>query len=302
LRGGTWVTPSEEHLFLSTEVSTLSIPYGIDLNIIEAAACKNKTRRDFFLWLGITSCDQADVCRLIMERHKGLDSRQSKNFPEEDISDLVEDAFYLFNTPRYIYEHSITKLFLVNDQSELVNGKNRYIDHPHKEFKISSFAKKMDSGVRLLNSEYLDHARNDGKEVEFVIWLMQRLQVSTLPCLVQDSQLTDEFRYFTTKATADLLLLLRDNWNHYFFQLSAKIFTGFFERTAMEVLSKVIVKCTNGTFHQLNRTVLPLTPLKLVGRNLPFLDIPDPQNKRWLKFAELGVITAQNVQLYLRQL
>jgi hypothetical protein len=297
LRDGTWVTPSEEHLFLNTDINTLTIPYGINLNIVDAAACKSKARREFFAWLGIKICDQADVCRLIMERHKKLASG-----PLEDIPDLIEDTFYLFNTPRHIYNKSITKLFLVNDQSKLVNGKNLYIDHPDKAFNISTYAKTEGNGVRLLYPDYLTNARKDGREVEFVEWLIQRLHVSTLPCLVRDNQITDEFRYFTTKATAALLLLLRDNWGHYSSQLSTQVSKGLSRKTGMEELSEIKVKCTDGKFHTLNQTVLPLQILKRVGSDLPFLDIPDPGDKRWLQFAELDVITQLNVKLYLRHL
>jgi hypothetical protein len=45
------------------------------------------------------------------------------------------------------------------------------------------------------------------------------------------------------------------------------------------------VACTDGTLWPLGRTVLPLDELKEIGTALPFLDVPDPEDQRWLKFS-----------------
>jgi hypothetical protein len=116
--------------------------------------------------------------------------------------------------------------------------------------------------------------------------------------------MTPEFKFLMTNNTEDLLVLLRDNWHHYKSQIYEPIrFAGFStRRTVMKELSEMKVKCTDGSYHPLGQTVLPLADLKTVASYLPFIKIPSPADPRWLDFAALGLLTEENLELYLRQL
>jgi hypothetical protein len=104
--------------------------------------------------------------------------------------------------------------------------------------------------------------------------------------------------------TEELLLVLRNNWAHYLPQLQ-KHLSGSTQDKPQTILQEILeteVACTDGSLWPLRQTVLPLDELKQIGTELPFLDIPDPEDQRWLEFSKFGVITTKNMQLYLRQL
>lgn len=295
LRDGRWVCPSKKNIFLESEPSNLAVPNGIDIYLVDPDACKNEERMKFFSWLRIRTCNQAEVCSMIMELHASLKARR--------LDDLISDAVYLFQS-RVFYSESIKRLRLMDGCSKLGFGKDLYIDHPGKSFAISKFANNKESSVRLIHPDYLRNFGDKRKRIEFVEWLVERLEISTLPRLIRDGQMTPEFKFLTTNNTEDLLLLLRDNWYHYTTQIYEPIkILGFStRRTAMKELSEMKVKCTDRSYHPLGQTVLPLADLKTVASYLPFIEIPFPADPRWLEFAALGLLTEESLELYLRQL
>jgi hypothetical protein len=295
LRDGRWVCPSKKNIFLEPEPSNLAVPNGIDIYLVDPDACKNEERMKFFRWLRIRTCDQAEVCSMIIELHASLKTRR--------LNDLVSDAVYLFQS-RVFYSGSIKRLRLLDGCSKFGFGKDLYIDHPGKSFAISKFADNKESRVRLIHPDYLRNFEDKRKRIEFVEWLVERLEISTLPRLVRDDQMTPEFKFLTTNNTKDLLLLLRDNWDYYASQIYKPIkFAGFStRRTVMKELSEMKVKCTDRSYHPLGQTVLPLADLETVASYLPFIEIPFPADPRWLEFAALGLLTEESLELYLRQL
>lgn len=111
LRDGRWACHSETNLFLDA-----AVPNGIDINLVDGEACKNKDRRKFFHWLGIASCDQATVCKLIIELHSRGRAR--------GIQDLVSDAIYLFQNQEFVHQHSLEKIRLAESPNSLIQDTN----------------------------------------------------------------------------------------------------------------------------------------------------------------------------------
>jgi hypothetical protein len=62
------------------------------------------------------------------------------------------------------------------------------------------------------------------------------------------------------------------------------------------------VVCIDGQLRPLRETILPRQSLKVAAPNLPFVDIPNPENARWNELAIFGVITRENSTLYQREL
>ena len=296
LRDGRWVCHSEKNLFLDAKTTNFAVPNGIDINLVDSEACKDKERKKFFRWLGITACDQAVVCKLILDLH--MKGRKG------GIQDFISDAIYLFLAHDPTDELQLQNLKFVDHSMCLGSGDRFYIDEPSKAIAISKYSEEEESGVRMLHPEYFAAVQDLGKEHAFIKWLMKNCQFSTLPRLVRGNQLTQEFGFFTTKAAGDLLFLLRDNWDHYSNQIHKSIrrpgASGF--TSAKEELSKMMVECVDGVSRPLGQTILPLSNLKIQGSYLPVLDIPNPTDPRWLDFETLGVITGENLDLYLRQL
>lgn len=220
------------------------------------------------------------------------------------LQDLVSDAIYLFQNQDFVHQHSLEEIRLADESEFAYPGYKLYLDRPGKSFAISQYANQEGSGVALVHPQYITAARDLGRESEFVEWLVEHVHVSIFPLLVRDTRLTKEFEFFTTKAMDDLLLLFRDNWRHYSSQIHESVCLALFTpwTTVKHEVSKIVVKCTDGVPRPLRETILPLPHLKALGSYLPFLDIPLPTDPRWLKFETLGVITEENLDLYLRQL
>ena len=294
LRDGRWVIPSQSHLFLEGEATNAEVPNGLDICIVDHEACQDKRRMEFFAWIGIKRCNQAEVCQMIVESYKPFRARTLAN--------SVQDLIYLFQTPRLVYNKPIENLQVLGagkHSSGFMHARRLYIEHPDTESIVSKYSGNPASSMPTLNPAYIEAARALGKETEFVSWVCSRLNMSLLPRLADEQGLpSPEFNFLKTHAIEDLLLLLRDNWDHY-----AGHFTHKGRPSRLKTaISEMSVPCMNGISHRLDVTVLPRDPLKLSGPHLIFINVPDPNDTRWLKFSALGVLTNRSTEFYLREL
>ncbi|PMD56096.1 uncharacterized protein K444DRAFT_72149 [Hyaloscypha bicolor E] len=288
LHDGRWVTTSQGNVFLEEDTSRTAVPGGLDINLVDAEACQDANRKDFFRWLCIEKCDQAAVCQLIMQRYNA--------FRGLSLTHSIQDLIYLFQTPRAVYKKSLEGFQLL--PATPLNGfryaKRFYIEHPGKSSILTKYARDPASNISLLHPDYLNAVRTLGKESEFLDWACSRLKISTHPRLIDNSQnLTPEFKFLKNNAAIDLLLLLRDHWDMYYDHLNLKLTTA---------VSEMLVDCTDGLARRLDETALPLEKLKLEGPDLSFIAIPEHNDVRWLRFLHFGVLTNPSAAFYLRQL
>ncbi|KAG4432653.1 hypothetical protein IFR05_011856 [Cadophora sp. M221] len=295
VRDGRWVKPSHSHLFLEGEIGNAEVPAGLDICLVDRKACQNPFRLDFFRWAGIKRCDQAKVCQMIVESYSP--------FRQRSLNTSVQDLMYLFQTPRHVYNGSINGLQVIcagRFRSGFRYASKVYIDYPDGKSVISKHAGHPESPTPILDPSYLAAAQKLEKEVEFVEWACSRLRMSLLPRLVNEYQeLSPEFEFLKTHAIQDLLLLLRDNWDHYSRDLD---FGRFGTSKLKKAISQMTVPCTNGLSLRLEQTVIPRRSLKFAGPNLTFVDIPDPSHARWLKFSAFGVVTMLSTEFYILEL
>ena len=291
LRDGRWVTASHRHVFLEEDRSISTIPGGLDIHLVQAEACRDPRRKALFIWLGIRECDRGEVCRMIIERYS------SPRLPT--LVDAVDDAIYLFKTPRLSRITAVGRLLLVGGPPSLVfkNGHDLYVEEPNQTSIISRYAENPASTMPLLHPMYISKVRELGQESEFVSWICSNLGVSTKPRLVdRHRRLTPEFTFLKANAGKDLLLLLRDSWEFYASQLEHS------DSVLKNALKEMNVVCTDEQLRPLSETILPREPLRAAAPNLPFIDIPDPDNTGWNKLAVFGVLTWKSSTLYLREL
>jgi hypothetical protein len=311
LRGGKWVKSSKKNLFLNSEANNSEIPNGLDIHLVDADASKNKDRRDFFKWLGIKSCGRDEVCDVIIKVH-------SHRNLERSLEDCVSDVLYLSHTPRSSNVEDFDDLWF-HAEDGIFRGDDLYLDIPGNEFKMSNYAANENSDIRLLHPYYFKRAGNQKRTFKFIGWLLRNTRISDLPRLTKRDGTTNEFEFFAAHAVTDLLLLLRNFWNYYKPYIMKENRGHESEQSNQETdsdeesianmtsslcqrLSKVKVKCTDGRFRKLDETVLPCKSLKSVEGLLPFIDVPDPNNKRWRKFRVFGVLVEKDLKFYLRYL
>lgn len=290
LCGGRWVKPSGKNVFLPGNITDPQLPGGLDVHLVDHNACQDTKRMEFFLWVGLKRCDQAEVCRMIMRLYNPFRGRT--------LADSVQDLIYLFQTPRTVYKGSVKELqFIGTGSTGFVHGSRLYIVYPNKTTLLSKCLGDPKSKMSTFDPAYIEAVRRLGKELVFISWASSYLKVSTLPRLADDNGVpTPEFYFLKANAVEDLLLLLRDNWNIYarhFFSNRSKL---------KRSISQMGVKCIDGVTRRLDETVLPLDTLKLAGPHLIFINIPDPEDSLWLHLSTFGVLTSPSTEFYLREL
>ncbi|KAL5344927.1 hypothetical protein ACLOAV_009880 [Pseudogymnoascus australis] len=290
LSDGRWVKPSQSNVFLPGDTNGAELPDGLDAFLVDHEACQDAKRMDFFLWVGLKKCDQAEVCRMIMGLYNPFRGRT--------LTGSVQDLIYLFQTPRTVYGESVKELqFIGTGSPSFVYGSQLYIVYPNKTTIISKYFGNSKSKMSTFDPVYIEAVRKLGMETKFINWACSYLDVSPLPRLVDyKGDPTQEFYFLKANAVEDLLLLLRDNWDRY-----ARHFTSNGSRIKRSI-SQVGVKCIDGLTRRLDETVLPLEALKLEGPDLIFMDIPEPENSRWLNLSTFGVLTSLSTEFYLREL
>lgn len=294
LRSGSWVTTSKSHVFLEEDISHSTVPDGIDIHLVDSKACLDATRLDFFRWLGIKRCKRTQICQMIIERYNA-----SSNF-SRPLSASVHELIYLFQTPRTIYNESLLNFRLIPRPpypAIMPRGTRFYIESAGTCSIVTQYAMNRDSNMPLIHPSYIAAARGIAKEAEFLDWICSRLRVYTHPQLTNlGGLLTLEFHYLKANAVDDLLLLLRDFWDLYHYELEGH---GTY---LLDAIGKMNVTCLDGLTRSLDETILPLEKLKPRGPDLPYLAIPEPEDHRWLKFSHFGVLIDISAVFCLRQL
>jgi len=223
------------NLFLDN--TTEDIPTDIDVNLVDARACENQNRMQFFRWLGIGSCDRAQVCQMIVELHSTFRTGRTAE-------SIISEAFYLFKTPWTVFNSPVLNLWLVCSSLTSKRGQDVYVDSPETHFPISRYSANPATGIEMIDSRYLQRARAEGNELAFIKWLLEKLYVWSIPRLTKNGQTTPELDFFTTAAVPELLLTLRDFWSNYFTDLRGA--SRPVEAALTSKLSRMQVPCTDG--------------------------------------------------------
>jgi hypothetical protein len=288
------VKPSQS-LFFEGKPTDAVVPEGLNICLVDDEASQDMKRRAFFLWVGVRDCDQSEVCRMILELYN--------YFKERSLKQSVQDLLYLFQTPRSMYKESLHKFQLLGAgkfDDKFMYAKRLYIEHPNRKSIISKYAKDPNSPMPILNPKYVEAVQKLGRETEFFDWACSQLKMCHLPRLVDEQQLlSPEFDFFKAHAIEDLLLLLRDNWNHYSKHIDP---SGRVASKLKQAISEMRVKCIDGVLRPLKQTVLPLEALKRDGPHLVFVDLPQPDDIRWRKLSTFGVLTDLSIDFYLGEL
>lgn len=290
LHDGRWVDASEDNIFLEEDISRATIPRGLNFNLVDLEACRDGNRRAFFREIGIRNCDQAAICRLIMQRYRPFD--------RISLSQSIDDLIYLFRTPQSVYNGPFERLQLLPAPPlEGFRYAKRFYIQDEKNICpiISQYAQDPASKIPLLHPLYLDAIRGLGKESQFLEWACSCLKMSTRPHLVDEAgKLTPELKFLGENASMDLMLLLRNNWSAYKDQLK--------HDNLVTEISKMSVSCTDKIARPLRETILPRRDLQPEGPDLPQVAVPEPDDSRWIQFSSFGVLTSLNSKFYLRQL
>ena len=297
LQGGTWVTPFTDQIFFASTDAGVFVPGGIDILLVDQAAAQDHHRRQLYQRLGVKTLDLNGVCERILETHKKPSSWRCST------DDLVSHASYMFRA-RDMFQMDLSAHFwLVDLNGKCARGKDLYMELPNK-VRVSEFAMLGETSISLIHPLYLRQHPNLAED--WIRWLQNALQVACLPRLLHDgsyTSVTPEFYSLMKRSPAQCLLLLRDNWDHYF----PPEYHRKRERqgAARAIQLNLQTRCSNGNFTAIGQSFLPrahMTQHDGCRTILPFLDVSDPDNILWLQLSLFGVATDLNLEFYLQYL
>lgn len=317
--GKTWVSKnSEDDVFFSGQ--GVSIPGGLDLNVVDPKVETDEDRSHLFSLLGVERLTSSIVCEQIFALH-GNPQCKPNRFSKDD---LLSQARYLFLVGSRSKE--LSSIWLVSEKGDRLRAGDLYADlvcpedGDSRQTRLSSarrFQKDAPLKFPFLHADFLYPPERHDKW-QWRKFLLDHLRVAVAPRLVKPTgehrdefSLHDHFDYILrTKTASDWLLLLKTEWRDYSYWLEKDENEGDESRAnrSREAIRKRIsefkVKARNEQWHPLSETFLPLENLvKRYHGIVPFLDITDPEHPTWkAALRPFGVGIGDDLQFYLRAL
>ncbi|KAJ3531643.1 hypothetical protein NM208_g6992 [Fusarium decemcellulare] len=290
LRDGSWVNARRAHLYLEVGNTEEYVPGGINISIVDRAACEDLDRRRFYEFLGIPAYDPKHVCELIMELHSGNASSMADRAAE----DLVRDAMYLFKNRDRLGKYAAPDIyFLTTNQEQPSYRKTQVylIDHNAAPSLIDKYRDTPKNPFYILDDLYERMMSDDNKvnKKAFFQWLLKSPNISTVPILIRDHYPTPEWTFLRDTNVTDLLLVLeelcKDN------DPSPRL---------LQAVPELLVNCQDGTRRPLAELAVPTRDLVRTCPHLDFADLPQPE--RWGFLSIFGILTCPNTSAILREL
>ncbi|KAH0427347.1 heterokaryon incompatibility [Colletotrichum camelliae] len=315
---GEFVPALSENLYSVSANDAWTAPSSLGLQFVDPMANENTHRARLFRALEIKSIDAADICYKILGLHREQKPR------EADATSLIEEAIYLFLHRKQISgSKSFGRIWLVTSR-EVARAQDTYLIGPDKSSQIiEQYQHIPEAGMKVIDPDYFDRfeqiQQNSGVKVAanatdpengetkssaetdpFHQWLTGKefCQLATRPRLTfyhrdsNEDRLTREWKWLSTHAVMDLLLLMRDNWLHY----------DANRRTLIPAAKKLIVPCRDGKARELQESAIPSSSLLEACPHINFADIPEPKNEKWRFLSNFSVIVEAKDEARIREL
>lgn len=295
LRHGTWVTATQPHLYLPSLNKNEHVPSGVNIFIVAEDAVRDASRRRLYEYLDVKEYDPGQVCKLILELHDRLASVSSGR----SVGDLVDDAVYLFEHRSKLDTYGSPGIyFTFHRDGKFIRKRTPRIYMIDPESKHSVIAKYKDTPGNpfdVLSNEYEAKFVKNGTSrllPDFREWLLRSGIFATVPDLVSNSRLTQEWKFLCDQNVLDLLCVVRD-------QLSTTLFPV---AKLVEAVPRLQVRCLDGESRMLGTLAVPTLDLKRHCPHLDFADLPEPTSQDWNFLSRYGVITELDTTAILREL
>lgn len=308
LRDGRWVSVAghERSILFPGEPDGCEVPSGIDFLVVHQRAALNPLINQLYSSIGVHHFSVSRLFDFILEMHK------DPNFNPRRISRgaLISQAAFLYSAGWRVERNA--RIWFVSERNERVLASRLYMDS-EEEHSASSIFVNHRNRFPFLHPEYLSAI--PGNRENWLRWLVEELNVAIYPRIhkyVSETSfdLSNEFRFISVNRPIDFLVLLKNRWDKYssYIEKDENQAAGTepnVSRTRIrENLAAVRVRCQDRQLYRLDQTFLPLEELVSVAQGcVPFLDVPDPQDRRWLvALRPLGVGIKNDLNLYLRAL
>jgi len=176
LQDGTWTSAQGKSMFFAKGESSLEIPSGIDVLVVDKCVESDVNRRKFYVSLGVKAWEAPEICRLILRVH------ESPNFDAKTLAanQLISHAAFLYKAswqpPKDV------AIWFATMQDERCLGRKLYIAGSVAEDSPASrvFA-KLQERFPVIHNGYLETVPSDA---EWPHWLVKNLGLSMIPRLI----------------------------------------------------------------------------------------------------------------------
>ncbi|KAI2619995.1 hypothetical protein GGR54DRAFT_639761 [Hypoxylon sp. NC1633] len=320
ISGEGFVAADDEDIYMSLD-DDVELPGGLGGKIVDQRFARHTPIRRLYICLGGKQLNRSAVCDMIINMHTDPKFNPGK----QKADDLIDHALYLYQSD---FEHKAvaSQIFIL-----ATNGKRVRAMHAHQPYQgpgtelkhaAARYYQKHGLGY-FLDDRYLRlHKDKDVFDrIVFANWLREHMDIYPIPRLVTTEpdgrfKLTPEFRTLmnggTGLSSADILVLLRDNWSAFY---SVHFLYASYDRdpraeaintcvaNLMEELSGMQVDCLGGSKAPLRDTSFVLSEWENREGRLSVLDIPDPMDPRWEPFLEtFGIDVRGSISRYMKHL
>lgn len=308
LRDDRWVSVSEHEnsILFPGEPDGCKVPSGIDCVVVHQRAASNPLINQLYSSIGVHYFSVSRLFSFILRMHR------DPNFNPRDVSRdaLISQAAFLYSAGGKVDRNA--RIWFVSEQNDRVPASQLYMDSEEK-YSASTFFVGQHSRFPFLHPGYLSAVPDDTED--WLQWLVDQLNVAIYPRIhqfISDSSfdLSDEFRFITANHPTNFLVLLKNRWDKYSKYIekdenqAADTEPNLSRTRIRQKLAAVRVRCQDGQLCRLDQTFLPLEEIVSTAQGcVLFLDVPDPQDRRWLgALRSIGVGIKNDLNLYLRAL
>jgi hypothetical protein len=301
LKDGRWQSTILEKLCFTDSVTAIGIPKRIPILEIHPDASADLSRRNLFILLGAQTFSKDMVCQAIISTHA------SPSFSRQQLSrqDLISHALFLYHAGWKNFKDDF--LWLSTETGAEKRSYEVYVDSEQHNSASAMFESNR-GDISFVHGDYFeDISILDG---DFKSWLIHTLHLADFPRLVPHRapkiNLSPEFQLLLRTADyLSVLKLLRDRWEQYteFIIPSEDPGTEAAKVRLREKIAGISVKCQGGITARLKETMLPLNDISTEHMtHLSFIDLPDPESRRWKFLSHFGVVVDAGVAPFIQGL
>ncbi|KAH7399670.1 hypothetical protein BKA66DRAFT_437202 [Pyrenochaeta sp. MPI-SDFR-AT-0127] len=300
LKNGHWVAAKDQQTYFASAFEVLNIPRGTLLGEIDPLAAASQFRKHLFHNLGAETYSRTLVCEAIVRE------QQLVGFEPNEIQacDHIARALFLFESGWKNYGGH--ELWVATEDGSAKRGSETYT-HSTKP----RSAKKV-LAERFTSFNFLHRGYDNAPLTilgDWTGWLLENLHLAELPRLVVSMSpklvLATDFRVLRKEDPIQLLLVLRDYWNHYSIMFlsseSSECDHEDAKSSLRATLAAVEVPCVGGRIQPLGQTTMPTADIVSGAMDAAsFLEVPEPEDPRWNFLSHFGVIMNPGIDQFVK--
>jgi hypothetical protein len=297
LRNGKWLSGIDikgknNLVFFPSHSLGCELPTGLTYDVVDADAVSFRNRKWLFEYLGVGEIDNRSLAQFIIKFH----GNERINPALLSLDNILSQLLFLYNSRWTRPEDSHPVLWMVSENEQRYVGIDLYLDS-HESLSATQIFTGHRHKFPFLHPRIVNG--NPANAQDWHKWLLDQAGVSRIPRLFRKFECHTDFEFISDNFGTNMVLqVLKTHWVHYRrdIELDYTLEHGHesneSRKELVKTISRMMVRCTDRVERPLHQTFLPMQVIiKDAEEFLPYLDIPDLKDKRWvyiLSFFRVG--------------